>query len=270
MRRYLDFERGGIAGGSVFRQRRLPRRPCRIPGARESQNLFDDLSSDPAGWKVAIAAEGAERIPTAAALITRPFDYGSVTATPPPFVLEATRFSDASLYGVWYGSLAPETTVRARCVTGTGSCRTASPVRIAKSSPSGACSTCAARPADRLARQGSGLLRDVPAAPVTRSRTEWLNVHEQDLNGLRRVLRAATAPTRPSSKPSGRMCAIGPTYLLIAQRCADMFAANEVCRAEAPSCTAVRGPPPCLARACNLACNALSVPLRVPQTYGFW
>ena len=49
-----------------------------IPGARESQNLFDDLSSDPADWDVAIAAESAQRFPTAAPLITRPFDYGSV------------------------------------------------------------------------------------------------------------------------------------------------------------------------------------------------
>ena len=43
-----------------------------------SQSLFDDLSPDPADWAIAIAAEGAERIPTAAALISRPFDYGTV------------------------------------------------------------------------------------------------------------------------------------------------------------------------------------------------
>lgn len=48
-----------------------------IPGLRKSQNLFDDLSSDPADWEVAIAAEGAQRIATAAALITRPFDDGN-------------------------------------------------------------------------------------------------------------------------------------------------------------------------------------------------
>jgi hypothetical protein len=83
-----------------------------IPGTRESQNLFDDLSSDPADWEVAIAAEGAQRIPTASALITRPFDYGSVISyTFDTSHWQATRFSDGSLYGVWYGSLAVETTV---------------------------------------------------------------------------------------------------------------------------------------------------------------
>ena len=49
-----------------------------IPGIRKSQSLFDDLSPDPEDWAIAIAAEGAERIPTAAALISRPFDYGTV------------------------------------------------------------------------------------------------------------------------------------------------------------------------------------------------
>ena len=51
-----------------------------IPGIRESQNLFDDLSPDPADWGIAIAAEDAERLPSIAALITRPFDYGSVVS----------------------------------------------------------------------------------------------------------------------------------------------------------------------------------------------
>ena len=83
-----------------------------IPGARASQNLFDDLSSDPADWDVAIAAESTERIPTAAALITRPFDYGSVISyTFDSAHWQTTRFSDGSLYGVWYGSPAVATTV---------------------------------------------------------------------------------------------------------------------------------------------------------------
>ena len=83
-----------------------------IPGARKSQNLFDDLSSDPADWDVAIAAESAQRIPTAAPLITRPFDYGSVISyTFDSSHWQSTRFSDGSLYGVWYGSRAVETTV---------------------------------------------------------------------------------------------------------------------------------------------------------------
>lgn len=83
-----------------------------IPGIRESQNLFDDLSPDAADWDIAIAAEGAERIPTAAALISRPFDYGTVISyTFDASRWHATRFSDGSTYGVWYGSIEVETTV---------------------------------------------------------------------------------------------------------------------------------------------------------------
>jgi hypothetical protein len=83
-----------------------------IAGARESQHLFDDLSADPADWEAAIAAEAAQRIPTAAALITRPFDYGSVISYSfDSSHWQSTRFSDGTRYGVWYGSLAVETTV---------------------------------------------------------------------------------------------------------------------------------------------------------------
>jgi RES domain len=83
-----------------------------IPGIRESQNLFDDLSPDSTDWNIAIAAEGADRIPTAAALITRPFDYGTVISyTFDASHWHATRFSDGSSYGLWYGSLEIETTV---------------------------------------------------------------------------------------------------------------------------------------------------------------
>ena len=83
-----------------------------IAGARESQHLFDDLSDDPADWDIAIAAEAAQRIPTDAALITRPFDYGSVISYSfDSSHWQSTRFSDGTRYGVWYGSLAVETTV---------------------------------------------------------------------------------------------------------------------------------------------------------------
>jgi hypothetical protein len=83
-----------------------------IPGVRQSQDLFDDLSSDPADWQVAMAADAAARIPTTAALITRPFDYGSVVSYSfDASHWQATRFSDGSSYGVWYGSTAIETTV---------------------------------------------------------------------------------------------------------------------------------------------------------------
>ena len=83
-----------------------------IPGIRQSQHLFDDLSEEPGDWEIAIAAEASGRSQTDAALITRPFDYGSVIT----FAFDhahwvATRFSDGTRYGVWYGSTAFETTV---------------------------------------------------------------------------------------------------------------------------------------------------------------
>lgn len=83
-----------------------------IKGIRVSQSLFDDLSADPAGQAVAIAAEGIERIASEAPLITRPFDYGAVITYPfVPHNWHATRWSDGLSYGVWYGSLELETTV---------------------------------------------------------------------------------------------------------------------------------------------------------------
>ena len=83
-----------------------------IPGIRVSQYVFDDLSGDPRDWEIAIAAEGQERIPTASALITRPFDYGTVISyTFDSANWQESRFSDARRFGVWYGSLDVETTV---------------------------------------------------------------------------------------------------------------------------------------------------------------
>lgn len=83
-----------------------------IKGIRASQDLFDDLSADAADRAVAVAAEGATRIPTPAATITRPFDYGTVLTYPfLPQNWQATRYSDGLAYGVWYGSLELETTV---------------------------------------------------------------------------------------------------------------------------------------------------------------
>jgi hypothetical protein len=83
-----------------------------IKGVRRSQDLFDDLSDDAADRAVAVAAEGATRLPSAAPMISRPFDYGTVITY--PFLQhnwQATRFSDGLAYGVWYGSLEIETTV---------------------------------------------------------------------------------------------------------------------------------------------------------------
>ena len=83
-----------------------------IKGIRESQTLFDDLSDDAADHAVAIAAESAERMPSEAPLLTRPFDFGAVISYPfVHFNGQRTRFSDGLSYGVWYGSLEFETTV---------------------------------------------------------------------------------------------------------------------------------------------------------------
>ena len=83
-----------------------------IKGIRRSQDLFDDLSADAADRAVAQRAEAAGRLATASALITRPFDYGTVITYPfLPQNWQATRFSDGLSYGVWYGSLELGTTV---------------------------------------------------------------------------------------------------------------------------------------------------------------
>jgi hypothetical protein len=83
-----------------------------IPGVRPTQDLFDDLSSDPADWDIAIAVEGEARVPTAAALISRSFDYATVISYSfDSSHWQGTRFSDGLRYGVWYGSMDIETTV---------------------------------------------------------------------------------------------------------------------------------------------------------------
>lgn len=83
-----------------------------IKTIRESQDLFDDLSSDPHDHAVAIAAEAEERVPTSGAIITRPFDYGTViNYSFDPSAWQVTRFSNARRFGVWYGSLEVETTI---------------------------------------------------------------------------------------------------------------------------------------------------------------
>lgn len=83
-----------------------------IPGIRQSQHLYDDLSDDPDDWDIAVVAEGAERIPTGDALISRPFDYGTVISYSFDSAhWQATRYSDGTRYGIWYGALDVETTV---------------------------------------------------------------------------------------------------------------------------------------------------------------
>lgn len=83
-----------------------------IKTIRDSQDLFDDLSSDPRDRAVAIAAEAEERVPTPAAVVTRPFDYGTVVSHSfDPSNWHATRYGDARRFGVWYGATEVETTV---------------------------------------------------------------------------------------------------------------------------------------------------------------
>ncbi len=83
-----------------------------IKGVRVSQNLFDDLSDDAEAQALAAAAESAGRIPSAAPLVTRAFDYGAIVTFPfVSFNGQGTRFSDGLNYGVWYGSFELETTV---------------------------------------------------------------------------------------------------------------------------------------------------------------
>lgn len=82
-----------------------------IPGVRRAPNLFDDLTANPADWELARVAAGAQRtrMPD---VISEPFDYGSVVSyTFESAHWHATRFSDGTLHGVWYGSLELETTV---------------------------------------------------------------------------------------------------------------------------------------------------------------
>ncbi len=83
-----------------------------IKSIRMTQDLFDDLSSSAAERVFADAADKQTKSESHQPLLTRPFDYGTVISY--PFVShnwQATRFSDGTAYGVWYGSFTIETTV---------------------------------------------------------------------------------------------------------------------------------------------------------------
>lgn len=83
-----------------------------LKGIRHSQDLFDDLSRDPADWAVAIEAADDAVAGTPSAVVTRPFDYGTViTWSFDPAHWVATRFSDGRRFGAWYGAPEIETTV---------------------------------------------------------------------------------------------------------------------------------------------------------------
>lgn len=86
-----------------------------IVSLRESQDLFDDLTDDPAEWLLAQNVEDEVKPPLYASrtpLIDRPFEDAQwFNAIVWPFKhWQTSRFSDGSL-GVWYGSESDETTV---------------------------------------------------------------------------------------------------------------------------------------------------------------
>jgi len=86
-----------------------------IVSLRESQDLFDDLTDNPAEWSLAQQVEDAVKPPpyrSHTPVIDRPFeDSAWFNAIDWPFRhWQASRFSDGS-HGVWYGSESIETTV---------------------------------------------------------------------------------------------------------------------------------------------------------------
>ena len=86
-----------------------------IVSLRESQDLFDDLTDDPAAWLLAQKVEDEVKPPPYSSrkpIIDRPFEDAQwFNAIQWPFKhWQASRFSDGS-FGVWYGSESVETTV---------------------------------------------------------------------------------------------------------------------------------------------------------------
>ena len=86
-----------------------------IVSLREPQNLFDDLTEDPAEWLLAQRVEDEVKPPpyrSRTPLIDRPFEDAEwFNAIAWPFKSwQASRFSNGT-FGVWYGSESVETTV---------------------------------------------------------------------------------------------------------------------------------------------------------------
>lgn len=86
-----------------------------IVSLRHSQDLFDDLSNQPADWQLAQQVEDEIKPPPYASqtpILHRPFEDAQwFNAIAWPFKhWQASRFSAGS-YGVWYGSESVETTV---------------------------------------------------------------------------------------------------------------------------------------------------------------
>lgn len=83
-----------------------------IKTIREPQSLFDDLAVDEEDILAASSADVLGKPVSLTPLLTRPFDYGALITYPfLPQNWQQTRFSDRTLFGVWYGSQEVETTV---------------------------------------------------------------------------------------------------------------------------------------------------------------
>lgn len=83
-----------------------------IASIRDSQHLFDDLSDDPDDLDLAVTAADMARPESEDSLLTRPFDYGAaISYSFQSAHWQASRYSDGSSFGVWYGSPELETTV---------------------------------------------------------------------------------------------------------------------------------------------------------------
>lgn len=83
-----------------------------IKTARVSIDCYDDLGEGGYDTQVAVDSEMAGHEATHAAVITRPFDYGTVIS----YSFDAShwqesRFSDGKSFGTWYGSIEMETTI---------------------------------------------------------------------------------------------------------------------------------------------------------------
>lgn len=83
-----------------------------IKTARVSIDCYDDLGDGEFDTAVAVDVELSGHKPSHAATITRPFDYGTVIAYSfNQSHWQASRFSDGTTFGVWYGSEEMETTI---------------------------------------------------------------------------------------------------------------------------------------------------------------
>ncbi len=83
-----------------------------IRGVKESQDLFDDLSDDPADWRAANTLDmSTHPALTNAPIIQRAFDYSKNEFIDYPFEnITASRYSDGTV-GCWYGAETLETSI---------------------------------------------------------------------------------------------------------------------------------------------------------------